>query len=361
MIQLGNPFVGEDELDSVSELIAEGHLSIGDIVEKFEHEFATFTDRKGAAAVCSGSMALGLALQVTELDPGDGIVISPYNCGAVLFEPLHHDLVPIFADIDPKTCSLDPESVRKAISDANVPVKGLLVTHLYGLPADFKELEEIAINNGLTIINDFAQAPGALYQNQPIGSVGDIGICSFGPTKNITTAEGGAVVSDDDTKLSRIKALRSNTGSQTPYPQWSVRMNDIEAAIGLEQLQKYGEILANKRLVAGIYRKRLPADLCLQPEFSDRTDVYHGFPITYTDRDKLAAHLDEGDIMTGTAYDTPLYDYDAVSRSIDPTAYSHTEEISSQILLLPIHANMTPDKAETVAARINDFVSGRTD
>lgn len=172
MIQLGNPYTGQEEIDSVSELLADGHLSIGDIVEQFETEFATFTDRVGGAAVCSGSMALRLTFQAMNLNPGDGVIVSPYNCGALLYELLHLDLVPIFADIDPETCSLDPEAVTNAVSKAEVPVEALLLTHLYGLPADFDEISDVAEQFDLTIINDFAQAPGACYRDRQIGSLG---------------------------------------------------------------------------------------------------------------------------------------------------------------------------------------------
>lgn len=356
MIQLGNPYTGQEEIDSVSELLADGHLSIGDIVERFETEFATFTDRVGGAAVCSGSMALRLTFQAMNLNPGDGVIVSPYNCGALLYELLHLDLVPIFADIDPETCSLDPEAVTNAVSKAEVPVEALLLTHLYGLPADFDEISDVAEQFDLTIINDFAQAPGACYRDRQIGSLGEVGICSFGATKNITTAEGGMVVSDDQSVLTRIRKLRSNTGSETSEAKWSVRMNDIEAAIGREQLQKYDSILSIKRSVATIYRDQLPRKYCLQPEFKDRTDVYHGFPIAHPERDMLAEHLAEDDIMTGTAYDTPLYEYDTFSRSTDPSEYPHTERISSEVLLLPIHAKMTTEKAKTVVESIIEFL-----
>lgn len=356
MIQLGNPFIGQEEIDSVQELLTGGHLSIGDIVESFETEFASFTNRAGGAAVCSGSMALQLTLQVIDLDPGDGVVVSPYNCGALLYETLRRDLIPIFADIDPETCSLDPQTVREAVSDATVPAEAMILTHLYGLPGDLDEITDVAEELDLTIINDFAQAPGSRYRNKQIGSLGEIGICSFGATKNITTAEGGMVVSDEESVLSRLRELRSNTSSDSSEASWSVRMNDIEAAIGREQLRRYDSILSKKRSIAAIYRDQLPLELCLQPEFPDRMDVYHGFPLTHPERDSLAEHLAADEIMTGTAYDTPLYEYDVYSHSIDSTAYPHTERISSEVILLPIHANMTTEKAKTVTESINQFL-----
>jgi perosamine synthetase len=354
MISLGNPLVGEAEIEAVSDLLAEGHLSIGDVVAEFEEDFASFTNRAGGAAVASGSVALELALHVLDFDPGDGIVVSPYNCGAILYSILREDLVPVFADIDPATCNLDPGAVRAAIKDANVPVEGLLLTHLYGLPADYDKFDQIATTNNLTVVNDFAQAPGATYEGEQVGALGDIGICSFGATKNLTTAEGGMVVSDDPEVLDTVRRLRSNTGSETTTLQRSVRMNDIEAAIGLAQLDRYDEILDRKRVVASIYRERLPSKLVGQPELPDRNDVYHGFPIRCPDRDDLASALADDDIATAPVYDTPLYEYTAYTESVDQPAFPNTEAVSSEILLLPIHAQVTDEQAMMIGDSVTD-------
>lgn len=352
MISLGNPFVGEAEIESVSELLGDGHLSIGDVVASFESEFAAFSDRSGGAAVASGTVALEMALQAVGLEPGDGVVVSPFNCGAMLYGPLREQLVPVFADIDPSTCALDAAAVREAIEAATVEVEALLVTHLYGLPADWDPLAAVADEYDLTVVNDYAQAPGATYHGEQVGSLGDIGVCSFGATKNMTTAEGGMVVSDDETVLETVRTLRSNTGSETAALQRSVRMNDLEAAIGRAQLRKYDEILERNRRVAAVYRDRLPEDSIGQPERPNRTDVYHGFPIRYTGRSELASRLEGDDIMTAAVYDTPLYEYEACPRSVDPSAFPVTERIADDVLLLPIHAKVTEDQAAYIADRV---------
>lgn len=354
MIRLGNPLIGEPEVEAVSGLLADGHLSVGDVVADFETAFAEYTGRAGGAAVASGSVALELALAVTEFQPGDGIVVSPYNCGAMLYSPLREDLVPVFADIDPTTCNLDPESVRAAVTEAEVPVEGLLVTHLYGLPAEYEPLAEIAAEFDLTVINDFAQAPGATYRGDRVGSLGDIGVCSFGATKNITTAEGGMVVGDETT-TEAVRRYRSNTGSETVEPQRSVRMNDLEAAIGIEQLNRYDEILSRKRRIAEIYREKLPSERIIQPVLSDRTDAYHGFPIRSPDPEGLADKLAAGGIQTATVYDTPLYEYDACPHAVDPTEFPNTEQVASEVLLLPIHPKLTEQQAATVADSVAEW------
>jgi dTDP-4-amino-4,6-dideoxygalactose transaminase len=355
MIQLGNPLIGEAEIEAISELLADGHLSIGDVVASFEADFAELVERTGGAAVASGSVALELALGVMEFEPGDGIVLSPYNCGAILYSPLREDLVPVFADIDPATCNLDPDAVRTAISAAEVPVEGLLLTHLYGLPTDYEPLAEIAEEFDLTVVNDFSQAPGATYHGKQVGSLGDIGVCSFGATKNITTAEGGIVVSDDTASLETVRTLRSNTGDGTAEPQRSVRMNDLEAAIDIEQIDKYDEIRTRKRRVASIYRAGLPDEIVLQPELSDRTDVYHGFPIRSTAREALADKLTNDGIATATVYDTPLYEYEACPHAVDPMSFPNTERVAAEVLLLPIHANVTEKQAEMIVDSITEF------
>ena len=354
MIPLGNPFVGEQEIEAVTELLAKGHLSIGDVVSTFENDFSDFIGRTGGAAVASGSVALELALSVQGFDPGDGIVLSPYNCGAILYSPMREDLIPVFADINPETCNLDPNAVRKTIIEADVPVEGMLLTHLYGLPTDYEPLAKIASEFDLTVINDFAQAPGATYQGEPVGSLGDIGVCSFGATKNITTAEGGMVVSDDPGILETVRTLRSNTGSETSELQRSVRMNDIEAAIGIEQISKYDEIKQRKRRIVSIYREGLPDEMVLQPDLSDRIDDYHGFPIRSADRTQLINKLKNDGIATAPVYDTPLYEYDACLQSVDPSSFPNTESVADEVLLLPIHAQVTDEQAMMIVESLTE-------
>jgi dTDP-4-amino-4,6-dideoxygalactose transaminase len=347
MIPLGDPPVGDDEIAAVAERIDAGALSTGETVAAFEERFATLTDAADAAAVCSGSVALEMALEVSPLESGDRVAVSPYNCGAVLYSLLRSELDPVFVDIDPATYNVSPDEVAAVAPD----VDGLAMVHLFGQPCDVDPLIDIAGDHDLTVVEAFAQAPGATYRGDPVGSLGDVGACSFGATKNLTTAEGGAVVGDSD-DADRVRTRRTNDGGDIDGVRRSVRMNDLEAAIGIEQLASYDEVLRRKRRAADAYRGRLP-DQILPVVRDDRSHVYHGFPIRIEDREGLRRHLDDAGVETASVYE-PLHTYDSVSSPSRPTP--EAERAADEVLLVPIHGSITVDEVETVAEAINEWL-----
>lgn len=352
MVSLGSPRTGEEEIGAVGRLLSEGELSVGDTVEEFEDAFADFTDTGSAAMVSSGSVALELALEVSDLDDGDGVIVSPFNCAAVLYSLVRQNLRPVFCDVRSDGFNISPGHVSERLEREDA--EGLLLTHLYGQPCDMDELSSIADRHGLTVVNDFAQAPGATYDGDDVATYGDVGVCSFGATKNITTAEGGAVVSDDERLTERVRRLRSNTNGDDETPLRSVRMNDLEAAIGLEQLEKYDDILAAKRRVARIYRDDLTDEVALPIARPDRSHVYHGFPIRTDENTELMEYLAERNVETSVVYDRPLYDY-TLAPDVDTSQFPDTEDVTDSVLLLPIHSNLSRDDADEVTAAVNSF------
>lgn len=357
MIPLGDPPIDDREIDAVEAALRTGDLSTGTIVERFEADIANLATRTHAAAVCSGSVALELALESLDLSDGAGVVVSPYNCGAVLYSLLRRNLVPIFADIDEETYGLEPGEVHRAIDHADVSVEGLLAVHLYGLPCEIDVLEEIADERSLALVEDFAQAPGAEYDGRPVGSFGHVGVTSFGATKNLTTAEGGAVVGDDPELIEDIRRRRSNVGAPTEVTPGSLRMNDLEAAIGREQFRKYDEILERKRAAVAIYDAELPDAVETPPRLDDRTHVFHGYPIRTADRDRLIDHLNDSGIGAAAVYDTPLSEYPQVAASEATAAkeYPATYQLSEEVLLLPIHGSISEDDAWQVVDAVDEY------
>lgn len=356
-IPFGSPRIGDREVAAVEAQLRSGDLSTGDVVGEFEAECAALAGRDHAAAVASGSVALELALEVADIDNGAGVVVSPYNCGAVLFSVLRTGAVPVFANLDPGTYGLDPGATVEAIEAADVRVDAILPVHLYGLPCKVDALERIATDRNLVLVEDFAQAPGARRDGRPAGSFGEVGVASFGATKNVTTAEGGVVVSDDRSLVEAVEARRSSAGGVTDVVPRSVRMNDVEAAIGCEQLSKYDEILDAKRTAARIYDDRLPDDLVLPPTADDATHVYHGYPVLTDRRDELADFLAGRGIESAAVYDTPLHEYPQV----DPPSHDSSEtfpesrRVADRVLLVPIHGSITAEDAHTVADAVVDF------
>jgi dTDP-4-amino-4,6-dideoxygalactose transaminase len=352
MVSLASPTTGQEEIEVVSSLLSNGELSVGNVVEEFEDRFCGFTGTEDAAAVCSGSVGLELALEVSDLDGGDKVVVSPFNCAAVLYSLVRQNLRPIFCDIREDSYNIDPDFVEDELKQQDAD--GILLTPLYGQPCEMDTLIDIARENDLTVVNDFCQSPGAEYDGNDIATYGDIGVCSFGATKNITTAEGGMVVSDNSECIEDIRTLRSNTNGDSQTPLRSVRMNDIEAAIGIQQLKKYNDMLADRRKVAEHYLSELTSEVVLPETLPNRTNVYHGFPIRTRDNVALREHLSENGIESSVVYEKALYDY-ALSPPTDASRFPNTERVTDEVLLLPIHPNLTEDDITKVVAEVNAY------
>ncbi|TKX61658.1 DegT/DnrJ/EryC1/StrS family aminotransferase [Halorubrum sp. ASP1] len=352
MVSLGSPQTGEEEIAAVSSLLADGEISVGNTVETFEDSFAEFTGTARAAAVSSGSVALELALEVSDLEEGDAVVLSPFNCAAMLYSIVRQNMQPVFCDIQLEGYSLSPDALSETVQET--AADGLLLTHLYGQPCDLDEISRIAEEHDLTVINDFAQAVGATYDGRDIGTYGDIGVCSFGATKILTTAEGGAVVSDEQSHVDRVKKLRSNTNGDDETPLRSVRMNDLEAAIGIEQLKKFDNVVADKREAARIYLDELPSDVVLPRTRPSRTNVYHGFPIRTPENQQLMAYLKENNVETSIVYEKALYEF-ALAPNVDTARFPNTETATNEVLLLPIHANLSRKDINTVVRNVREY------
>lgn len=358
MVSLGSPKVGPEEQAFVSEVLEEGALSTGELVQEFEKEFSSFAGRTDGVAVCSASVALELTLEEL-FDPGSVILVSPFNCGAILYSLLRTGLQPLFVDIDPRTYGIDPANVVSTLADVSTDADGMLVTHLYGQPSSMSELCEIARERDLVLVEDFAQAPGARYRESTAGSFGHASVCSFGATKNLTTAEGGIVVSDDDEFVATVRSRRSNTDPGARVAPRSVRMNDLEAAIGLAQLEKYEEIIESKRTSARRYRDKLAhLPVALPTALNDRTHVYHGFPIRTEAADELVEHLRAHDVGCARVYDVPLNEYALAPETT--STYPHSSAVADEVVLLPIHANLDADDVDTVTTALRSFFSGES-
>jgi len=241
MIPIAKPLIGDEEINAVIKVLKSGMLAHGKEVEAFEKEFAQYLGAKHAVAVVNGTAALDVALKVLKIGLGDEVITTPFtfiaSANAILFQGAR----PVFADIDPKTYSLDPNEVLEKITDET---KAIVVVHLYGQPADMKAFKEIAEDHKLYLIEDCAQAHGAEFEGQKVGTFGDIAAFSFYPTKNMTTGEGGMVVTNDCELAKKVDLIR-NHGQAEKYLHvelgYNLRMTNIAAAIGRAQLKKLDE------------------------------------------------------------------------------------------------------------------------
>ena len=346
------PPTGSKEAASASDVIESGVLSTGAIVEEFETEFASFAGVEHAVAVASGSIALELALEASSLSPGDRVLVSPFNCTAVLYALRRCKMYPVFVDLDLGTLNLSPEQVGIALEEIR-GVRGLLLTHTYGLPEDTETLGALAESNDLTIINDYCQSPGATVNGTLASTIGDVGVCSFGATKPMTTGEGGVVTTDDPDIAAAIREARSNSGVDLARPPTNVKMSDIEAAIGLTQLSRYPDLLARRRIVAETYRTELPSIVTMQRVPNGVTHVYHRFEIRVSDREDLVNSLSLSGIETGAGIRNPLTNFRCVDTP-QPGPYPVTTRVLDEYLLLPMHPGLGQSDAERIAACVSD-------
>lgn len=353
MISSAAPDISEREIDAVTEALSSGTLSTGEIVEQFEREFASFVGVEASGAVCSGSVALELVFEVSDLEPGDGVVVSPRNCAAVLYSILRQDLVPVFADIEPDGHNIDPDAVRETVSGSDQRIGAILATHLHGTPCDVRRLQSVAREFDLVLIEDFCQSPGATVEANPVGSFGSFAVCSFGATKNLTTAEGGIVVSDDTEKIERIRRLRSSRHGEADEPLRSVRMSDIEAAMGREQLRRYDEMVDRRNRIADIYREHLEGHVTLPKRPPFASNVFSSYPILVDDPRALQSHLSTRDIESNT-YDSLLSEYDCLEES-EYGEYPNAERVVSEAIVLPIHSCLDVSDAHTVVDAVKDY------
>jgi perosamine synthetase len=262
-IPLARPVVGEQEERAVAEVLRSGQLSLGPRVVEFEHRFSDLLGVPYASAVSSGTAGLHLALRAVGVRDGDEVVTSPFSFVASANVALYERARPVFADIDPVTLTLDPAAAAAAITPRT---RALLPVHIFGYPADMPEFELIAAAHGLAIVEDACEALGARHADgTPVGGRGHPAAFGFYANKQLTTGEGGMITLGDPRQKERIDSERNQ--GRAPDMGWldhdrlgfNYRLSDIACALGIAQLERLGDMLAARSLLAERYRGALAA------------------------------------------------------------------------------------------------------
>ncbi len=352
--------LGEEEKKAVLDVLESGHLAQGKEVERFEREFAAYIGVKEAVATSSGTTALFVALKALGVQPGDRVVTTPFTFVATASAILHCGGIPVFCDVDWKTGNIDPERLCGVL--AREPgVKGVVVVHLYGTPCALEDILAVVRSRGLFLVEDCAQAHGAEYRGRKVGSFGDAGVFSFYPTKNMTTGEGGMVVTNRPEIAERCRML-INHGSRKRYYHeilgYNFRMTDIAAAIGRVQLGRLEEHNARRRRHAAFYSKVLE-DLegievpCI-PEGT--LPVFHQYTVKVPGkRDALLAFLRERGVGCEVYYPLPLHR----QVFLEPYGYGPfpvAERLSREVLSIPVHPGLSQGDLEEVVGLIREFL-----
>ena len=356
MITVSEPVLGTLEEELVLEVLRSGRLVRGPMIERFEHAVREKTGTRHAVAVNNGTSALIAALLAHGIGPGDEVVTTPFTFVATLNAILHVGATPRFVDIG-DDFNIDPDLVEASIGPRT---RALAPVHLYGCPAHMEPLEALARRHGLAIIEDGAQALGARVHGRAVGSFGT-GCFSFYATKNITTGEGGAITTDDDDVAAALRILRDQ-GQRAPYdydrPGFNFRMTELEAALGVAQMQRLDTLLERRHDHAIRLRHAL-ADtpgLVLPVEPPQRRHVFHQFtvqvlPDARCDRDRLCAALRRHGVDSRVYYPRVVFDYDCFRSfaSVERSALPRARAAATQVLSLPVHPSLDNDDLEHIA------------
>ena len=260
-IPVAQPFIGDSEKKLVDEAMDSKELSgfCGRFISKFEKGFAEYSDCEYGVSTTSGTSALHLALAVLKIGPGDEVIVSSFTNMATFFAVLYQGAKPVPVDIEPDTWNLNPSLVEEKITKKT---KAILAVHIYGHPVDMDPLIALAKKYHLFIVEDCAEAHGAVYRGRKIGSLGDIGCFSFYANKIITTGEGGMITTNNKDLADRARMLKSLAfGDKNKFMHQEIgfnfRMTNIQAAVGCAQLEKIDFIIDKKREIAGLYNNQL--------------------------------------------------------------------------------------------------------
>lgn len=362
-IPIARPVLGDEEIAAVTEILSSGKLAGGEVVARFEKAFARYTGAPFAIATSSGTTALFASLWCLGLPPGERVLTTPFTFVASANAILYCQLTPVFCDIDNKTFNLSTEALSEIMKNGQARPKALVAVHLYGQPCPMDEIMDIARENDLRVIEDCAQSHGALWRARRVGSFGDLGVFSFYPTKNMTTGEGGMVVTGDPALAEKIRMF-INHGSKTRYRHellgYNFRMTDINAAIGIVQLRKLDEMNRSRRRNAAELDRLLGGLDCLEPPYvhPDAYHVYHQYTIRCAARDELADHLSAHGIGTGIHYPMPVHKQPLYKKlGYGRLCLPEADKASAEVLSLPVHPSLTPGDLKYITEKVHDFLS----
>ena len=354
--------IRQEILDAVTRTLESQHFILGPEVEAFEKEVRVLTGCRHAIGCASGSDALILALLALEIGRGDEVITTPFTFIASAGSIARVGAKPVFVDIDPQSYNIDPHAISKAITSRT---KAIMPIHLFGLAAEMKEIEAIASDRKIPVLEDAAQAIGARYEGLGVGSIGLMGCFSFFPSKNLGGAgDGGMVTTNDASLADRLRVLRVH-GARKKYEYETLGMNSrldaLQAAILRVKLRHLERWASARRNNADRYRElfhefRLASMVSSPIAPASFTHVYNQFTIRVRERDALREHLQSRGIPTEIYYPKPLH----LQRAFSYLGHKQgdfpvSEAASLEVVSLPIYPELAEEQQRAVVAAIADF------
>lgn len=341
------------EIDSaVHEVLESGHYILGHNVEAFEREVAEYCGVGHAVSVASGTDALHLALRAAGIEAGDEVITTCFSFIATAEAISYVGARPIFVDVEPDTLNIDVANIEAVIGPRT---RAIVVVHLYGQPADLAAMRELCDRRGLALIEDCAQAFGAVYQGRRVGSWGDLGCFSFYPSKTLGGAgDGGMVTTNSAAFAERIRVLR-NHGASAPGRHevigYNSRLDELQAAIlrvKLKEMDRWNEARYDR---AQAYHRRLEhSGLELPVERPERSHVYHQFTIQSAQRDTIRQALADAEIASAIYYPVPMHRQPVYAGLASDVSLPNAEHAAQRVLSLPIFPELTDAQIDEICA-----------
>jgi perosamine synthetase len=368
LIPMSAPDVDESDIQAVLSVLRSGRLSLGPATEGFEAAMASYVGTRHAVAVSSGTAALHLIVRALGIGEGDEVLVPSFTFAASVNVLLYERAIPVFVDIEPKTYNLNPDDLRRKITPRT---RAILAVDVFGHPCEWDTILALAREHGLKVIDDSCEALGAEYCGRKLGQFGDAAAFAFYPNKQITTGEGGMIVTDDYEIARLCRSLRNQgRGQMGPWLEherlgFNYRMDEMSGALGLSQLRRIEEFLGHRQHVASLYSARFTGMDWLRPP-SVRPNVrmsWFVYVIT------LAEGIDRAAVARAAgsrgvpvrAYFSPVhlqrYIIDCLGNS---QGLALTESIAKRTLAIPFHNKLTVTEIEAVvdalAASVNEHV-----
>ncbi len=365
-IPLAKPYVGEEEIKAVSQVIRYGWLSMGPKLTEFENEFAKFIGIKHAVAVNSGTSGLHLCIKALNIRPGDEVITPSFSFVASSNPVIFEGGKPVFVDIDERTYNIDPQKLEEAITEKT---KAIILVHIFGQPCNMDAIMMIVEKSKIPIIEDACEALGATYNGKKVGTFGKASVFAFYPNKQITTGEGGIIVTDDDEIADICRSWRNqgrdDSGEWLKHIRigYNYRLDEMSCAVGIEQLKKVEFILNKRREIATKYTERLKRiDGIITPYVGPNTEtspwVYYLRVEENLDRNKILEYLNENGVSSRAYFYPPIH-LQPVYKNIFGYIGGElpiTERVSNKGFIIPFFVDMTDEQIDKVCVTIEEAV-----
>lgn len=364
-IPIARPLISDEDKRRVLDVLDSGMLVAGRQVAEFEQAFARYVGAREAVATSSGTTALQVALEATGIGSGDAVVTTPFTFVATTNAILHAGARPVFVDVDPRTYNLNPQAVADAVRREKA--RAILCVHLYGLPCDMAALTDVAQRAGAILLEDCAQAHGAKFRGTSVGTFGQAGIFSFYPSKNMTTGEGGMIVTNDGVVASRSRVLVNvgqTAGEEYVYETigYNYRMTNMAGAMGLAQLQRLDEWNEARREHAARLTKAFSRlDWLMTPvEPPGSFHVYNQYTVRVpAGRFRFLPYLAEHRIGHRVYYPHLVPHSPAYRRLGFGGSYPVAEQLAAQVVSLPVHPALVDEDVERIIDVVTRFPGSR--